>query len=437
MERHSAHTQQRVKLSTQWARGAMPGPPGRTRSRSARPRGAWMQDALDGITAMEEWSSNLEARDRELREERRNMAEQYALLVDLRTQLRQEKSTHDASAYQLGKDIEANRRREAELREAQAKFDRQQADLMADYVSPEDIITINMGGEKTDVQVKRSLLTQFDKTMLGVMFSGRWDKQISRDSKGAVFFDHPPDVMMPIIEWLRACRDSRTGLAEHPPNVKAKVRIPWIMLMMALDFQPAQLLSAGIRLEELWNHGMAATQLESMPSVREHFFIEAERVNSRSSLLIEVYKCIRRNFACVVIFCNQKECALGLANEMWQHGLTEVQAVWKGMPESEKAEAMNKILFQEHDVVTTDCVDLRDRPFEQQQRTALLHYGVLDGSTSIYLHRLDACVTAQHHASTSIGHVTLQSERPLLQRIGEELSSVISEWDHAFVGWQD
>lgn len=67
---------------------------------------------------------------------------------------------------------------------------------------PSDIIAINMGGEKV-VQVKRSLLTQYEGTFLSGMFSGRWEDSIARDTNGNVFFDDPPEIIMPLIQWLR------------------------------------------------------------------------------------------------------------------------------------------------------------------------------------------------------------------------------------------
>merc|ERR1711933_232047 len=76
---------------------------------------------------------------------------------------------------------------------------------MSDHIDANDIVGLNMGGEKT-VQVKRSLLTQFDGSFLASMFSGRWEDQITRDKDGNTFFDEPPEVMMPLVESPRVPR---------------------------------------------------------------------------------------------------------------------------------------------------------------------------------------------------------------------------------------
>lgn len=49
-----------------------------------------------------------------------------------------------------------------------------------------DILDINAGGE--NVRVRRGTLTQKKGTLLEALFSGRWERQLLRDSRGFVFW---------------------------------------------------------------------------------------------------------------------------------------------------------------------------------------------------------------------------------------------------------
>ena len=51
-------------------------------------------------------------------------------------------------------------------------------------VQDSDILDINAGGEI--VRVTRGTLTQKKGTLLEALFSGRWEKQLQRDSKGCI-----------------------------------------------------------------------------------------------------------------------------------------------------------------------------------------------------------------------------------------------------------
>lgn len=61
----------------------------------------------------------------------------------------------------------------------------------------DDVVEINAGGEIIDAV--RSALTQFQGTMLEAMFSGRWDKVLTRDSAGRIFLDVNPVCFQAII----------------------------------------------------------------------------------------------------------------------------------------------------------------------------------------------------------------------------------------------
>jgi len=69
----------------------------------------------------------------------------------------------------------------------------------------DDILTLNIGGEKT-VSVQRKTLCLVEDSMLASSFSGRWDESLVRDADGAIFVDFRPELFMPLLDYLRARR---------------------------------------------------------------------------------------------------------------------------------------------------------------------------------------------------------------------------------------
>lgn len=66
----------------------------------------------------------------------------------------------------------------------------------------EDIVTMNIGGQM-ECAVRRKTLCLVEGSMLADQFSGRWDEQTARDDKGRVLIDFPPELFMPLVNWLR------------------------------------------------------------------------------------------------------------------------------------------------------------------------------------------------------------------------------------------
>ena len=82
--------------------------------------------------------------------------------------------------------------------------------------TPGDVLALNCGGTK--IQVLRKTLTQYDKSMLAARFSGRWDDSIEKDAEGAFFIDHPPELMIPLLNFLRARAIETPGTIVPPPQ---------------------------------------------------------------------------------------------------------------------------------------------------------------------------------------------------------------------------
>ena len=96
-----------------------------------------------------------------------------------------------------------------------------------------DIIGINMGGERV-ISVKRSLLTQFESSMLGRMFSGRHEMGLDRDSNGNVFFDYAPEIMSTLIDYLRIYRDAGDQHGFVVPEFTNNQRQQWKAMLKFL-----------------------------------------------------------------------------------------------------------------------------------------------------------------------------------------------------------
>lgn len=68
--------------------------------------------------------------------------------------------------------------------------------------TPQDIIRLNVGGQQ-ECAVRRQTLCLVEGSMLADQFSGRWDEMSARDEKGRALVDFPPELFMPLVNWLR------------------------------------------------------------------------------------------------------------------------------------------------------------------------------------------------------------------------------------------
>lgn len=131
--------------------------------------------------------------------------------------LQRERELLSEEQRQLADARAAARAQAEELQALRAKLAEERRVLLAPGdTSGNDLIGLNFGGASV-VTVKRSLLYQFEDTMLARMFSGRYDEQLDRDKDGNVFFDYSPDIMGPLVDYLRLHRDaSPEDPAAHP-----------------------------------------------------------------------------------------------------------------------------------------------------------------------------------------------------------------------------
>jgi len=121
--------------------------------------------------------------------------------------------------------------RTEEVERLHGKLLEEKSTMMKPGSGPNDIVGLNFGGELV-VKVKRSLLCQFEDSMLAGMFSGRHDDRLDRDEQGNVFLDYSPRVMSPLIDFLRLYRDvAPTGGSVMPPVVPAADHLAWCAML--------------------------------------------------------------------------------------------------------------------------------------------------------------------------------------------------------------
>ena len=89
----------------------------------------------------------------------------------------------------------------AKLKAELDEYNAEKQKMKAVDVSDDDIISINVGGQK--FTTTRSTLCQIEGSLLSIMFSGRWEDGLKRDQDGAVFFDFNPQYFGYILKYLR------------------------------------------------------------------------------------------------------------------------------------------------------------------------------------------------------------------------------------------
>jgi BTB/POZ domain len=77
---------------------------------------------------------------------------------------------------------------------------------------PSDVLRLNVGGTKIDVF--RRTLTSVEGSLLASQFSGRWDDSLAKDADGNFFLDHPIELFLVLVNYLRD-RECESQLA--PP----------------------------------------------------------------------------------------------------------------------------------------------------------------------------------------------------------------------------
>ena len=83
--------------------------------------------------------------------------------------------------------------------------------------SDDDLIEINAGGKI--IAARRGVLCQLKETNLEALFSGRWEKKLTKDSGGRIFLDVNGDCFQAIVDWLNLLTISPGDEPPKPPSV--------------------------------------------------------------------------------------------------------------------------------------------------------------------------------------------------------------------------
>uniref|UniRef100_A0A0G4H258 Potassium channel tetramerisation-type BTB domain-containing protein n=1 Tax=Chromera velia CCMP2878 TaxID=1169474 RepID=A0A0G4H258_9ALVE len=120
--------------------------------------------------------------------------------------------------------------RYAELEGRAKMYDRLKKDFDSNFCGdPDEVVQLNVGG--TPISDKRGVFTQFKQSGMAALFSGRYDKEMDRDSTGALFLDLDPHAFNSLKEYLAAIKNGRAQVGKTPlmapeeqhPNVDALI----------------------------------------------------------------------------------------------------------------------------------------------------------------------------------------------------------------------
>lgn len=121
-------------------------------------------------------------------------------------------------------EIQTERKKVDRLREdlrcEQHELEQQRLNLRS-LPGPQEVIHLNVGGE-TRCSVKRATLCVVESSLLCSMFSGRWDSTLERDRDNCVLIDFPPDLFMPLVDYLRQKNIEDPEDPVRPPEVPAE-----------------------------------------------------------------------------------------------------------------------------------------------------------------------------------------------------------------------
>jgi hypothetical protein len=107
---------------------------------------------------------------------------------------------------------------ELEKEKNQLKIDRQQLDeekQIPKSVDHIDVFQLNVGGEI--ITTTRQTLTKIPKSILSLLFYGRWDHKLQRDPEGNIFLDFNPILFRHLLDQLQII-EINNSINIYPPS---------------------------------------------------------------------------------------------------------------------------------------------------------------------------------------------------------------------------
>ncbi|CAK9069509.1 unnamed protein product [Durusdinium trenchii] len=155
-------------------------------------------------------------------------------------------------------------------------------------------VKINIGGEKL-IEVYPDLFAVRGENKLTSIMAGRWRQP--RDAQGNIFVDYSPEVFMPLVEWLRECRDADPQNELVPVRIDQEQhgrRMAWVRMMRALSFAWEDLVFAAVTAQEFIEAKFPArvclqARAGSLP-LAEALFLDGVRQQDFADVGIQFYK---------------------------------------------------------------------------------------------------------------------------------------------------
>jgi hypothetical protein len=127
-------------------------------------------------------------------------------------------------------------RDELEKEKNQLKIDREQLDeekQIAKSVDRTDVFQLNVGGEI--ITTTRQTLTKIPKSILSLLFYGRWEHKLQRDPEGNIFLDFNPSLFRHLLDQLQII-ETNNSIELYRPSQPSLVE-PFKKMLRKLGLQ--------------------------------------------------------------------------------------------------------------------------------------------------------------------------------------------------------
>ena len=98
------------------------------------------------------------------------------------------------------------------------------------------IVELNVGG--TDMDVLRTDLVRGEHSVLALVFGGRWEGRLPRDSRGRVFVDVSPAVFRKVVGFLVKLGNAKPGKTTEQPTLTSEEQASFDHLVLVLGLWP-------------------------------------------------------------------------------------------------------------------------------------------------------------------------------------------------------
>jgi hypothetical protein len=113
-------------------------------------------------------------------------------------------------SLKTGNDLKKN---EKQLKNNREKFEEEKKQMQKN-IKNTDVIRLNVGGEI--MMTTRQTLTRIPKSILAIIFNGRWEHKLHKDKKGYIFLDFNPIIFRHLLDQLQLFDTTTFSLPSDP-----------------------------------------------------------------------------------------------------------------------------------------------------------------------------------------------------------------------------